>query len=103
MAYKPRPSGGKLHGFGATCLLMLLTGCFDTELGGPCDGERDCESGLRCHQGICTVGCSDDPCEEGVCIRIEDGLRVCAAACSNEDDCRDGQVCRAAAGCWVKP
>ena len=82
-----------------TCGSDTCEGCCK---GGACDAG-DTEAACGAGGAVCELCAEGSTCEEGVCIRIEDGLRVCAAACSNEDDCRDGQVCRAAAGCWVKP
>ena len=94
----------------ALCTLALASsGCSD---GGPvgsiCGGDSDCGYGLQCFKPfedatpVCTIGCEEAPCAQGVCIDTLHGF-VCAGLCVDKI-CREGLACQGAETgedvCW---
>ena len=68
-----------------------------TLVGGPCEGDEDCDGecarGDDFPDGTCTVFCDgDEDCPAGTsCIDREDG--ICLLACELPDDCPRGYGC----------
>jgi hypothetical protein len=63
-------------------------------VGAACDSAHPCGGALSCGKGPggycttrCTERCGDDPCVDGQTARF------CRAACTSNDDCRDGYAC----------
>ena len=84
----------------ALCALALASsGCPD---GGPvgsiCGGDSDCGYGLQRFKPfedatpVCTIGCEEAPCAQGVCIDTLHGF-VCAGLCVDKV-CREGLACQ---------
>jgi hypothetical protein len=78
----------------------------EAEIGGPCAGDGDCQSGLcfvssfgnaagkvATPGGYCSKACaSDSDCGNASCVAFG-SVRYCLAACSAPADCRDGYAC----------
>ena len=90
-------------------LALPFAGCGEGgPVGSTCGGDSDCGYGLQCFKPfddavpICTIGCEEAPCAQGICIDTLHGF-VCAGLCQNKI-CREGLSCQEAVTsedvCW---
>ena len=86
----------------------LLAACTPA-VGDECSSNSQCTSssgtGLYCDLatpgGYCTKSpCTKNSCpEEGTCVDFGTEVNYCMRACSPDNECRDGLVCRSALAC----
>ena len=88
--------------FLALVLSLGLTTACAPAIGDDCTNDAQCSTGdgevcdISVEGGYCTVqdcqvnGCPDD----AVCITFDQTSSYCMAYCEDDDECRDGQVCR---------
>lgn len=80
------------------CASITLMACA-AEVGDSCGSDVECGAGLVCDQysdgGYCTADdCEYSGCPDGArCVVFEDMNTFCMAACSSNEDCRDGYSC----------
>lgn len=68
--------------------IILLTSC-NQEIGYECDLNFECESGLQCHDSVCTARCDENhPCPLGICTKFSDTLNLCLRACVDDGNCK---------------